>query len=277
MVVWRGCEDACQGFKDYIAKSGMKAEVVVRNADRNKKSLPEFVKEARSLKADLVVTWGTSVTLGIAGTLSDHNAPRFLNSIPIVFMIVADPVRAKIVESYARTGRKTVTGTRNRVPERVNIKAMRTYNPAFKHLGMFYNRNETNSVLKVEEMRDLARKMKFKLTATELALGEDGQPKIDTLGAKFAAYKASGVDFVYLGSSSFLRKNGEAFTAAAVENGLPVLSPYEKLVRKSKALMSVAARYYDVGQLAGQQAKAILAEGKTQVIYLFGRCEIMLM
>jgi len=42
----------------------------------------------------------------------------------------------------------------------------------------------------------------------------------------------------------------------------PVLGPYELLVRKSHALMSVAARYYDVGQLAGEQAKAVLVESK---------------
>ena len=76
-----------------------------------------------------------------------------------------------------------------------------------------------------------------------------------------AALEEARVDVLYLGSSSFLRRHGEAFTAAAVARGLPVLSPYEGLVRSASALLSVAPRYYDVGRLAGRQAERILAEG----------------
>jgi len=43
--------------------------------------------------------------------------------------------------------------------------------------------------------------------------------------------------------------------------GIPILSPYESMVTDSHALLSVAARYDDVGRLAGQQAVRILAEG----------------
>lgn len=263
MTVWRGCEAACKGFKDYVSKSGMRAEIVLRNADRDKKKLPSFVDEVRELKADLVVTWGTSVTLGMAGTLADQANPRYLNDVPVVFMIVADPVRSNVIKSYEKTGRKNVTGTRNRVPEIVNIKAVRSYYPAFKHLGLLYNSDERNSVLKMKEMQDLAAKMKFKFTALELKAGPDSQPELKSIPQGIAQLKAKQVDFVYLGSSSFLRKNGDAFTRAAVEYGIPVLSPYEHLVRKSDALLSVAARYYDVGQLAGEQAKAILIDRKT--------------
>ena len=262
MTVWRGCEAACEGFKDYVSKSGMRAEIIVRNADRDKTKLPAFVDEARALNADLVVTWGTSVTLGMAGTLTDHAKPRYLEDIPVVFMIVADPVRSGIIRSYERSGRKNVTGTRNRVPEIINIKALRSYNPAFKHLGLLYNSDEPNSVIKMKEMQELAARMKFKFTAVEATAGPDGRPVLEKIPENIAGLKSKQVDFIYLGSSSFLRKNGDAFTRAAVKHGIPVLSPYEHLVRKSAALMSIAARYYDVGQIAGEQAKAILIDRK---------------
>lgn len=42
-----------------------------------------------------------------------------------------------------------------------------------------------------------------------------------------------------------------------------MLSPYERLVRDSQALISVAARYYDVGRLAASQADKILLGGTT--------------
>jgi putative ABC transport system substrate-binding protein len=263
MAVWRGCEEACEAFKNYFAAKGLDAQIVVRDAKRDKKVLPQFVKEARKLKADLVITWGTSVTLGVAGTLKDAGDPRFINNIPIVFMIVADPIGAGIIKSYEKSGRANVAGTRNRVPERVNIKTIRSYYPGFKRLGVLYNSNEKNSVLKVEDLRALTEEMKFELVALELELGTDGRPKPESIPEKMVELKDKGVDFVYLGSSSFLRKNGEVFTESAIKNGMPVLSPYEALVRKSHALLSVSARYADVGELTAQQAQKILFEGAT--------------
>ena len=100
--------------------------------------------------------------------------------------------------------------------------------------------------------------MGFELTALELPLDASGKPHVEDIAKKIAALKSLGVDFIYLGSSSFLRDNKDAFTGAAVNNSIPVLSPYENLVRDSQALISVAARYYEVGRLAGQQAEKIL-------------------
>ena len=246
MVFWRGCEETCEGFKEYIAEKGIDAELVVRNANRDKAKLPAFVEEARALEADLVVTWGTSVTRGIAGTLSDQGNPRFINDIPLVFMIVADPVGSQIIVSYEKTGRANVTGTRNRVPETVNINTIRSYFPAFKRLGLLYNTNEHNSVIKVQEIAELAKTMNFELVALELELGSDGKPKTESIPVRMAELDAANVDFIYLGSSSFLDVHRDIFTQSAVDHGIPVLSPYERLVRDSHALLSIAARYQDV-------------------------------
>ena len=262
MVMWRGCEEACNGFKEYIGKKGIDANLVVRNANRDKSKLSGCVEEARALHADLVVTWGTSVTRGVAGTLSDRGDSRFINDTPLVFMVVADPIGSKIIESYEKTGRDNITGTRNRVPESVNIKTIRSYYPAFKRLGILYNTNENNSVVKVKEVAALAKKMNFELVALELELGEDGKPKPESIPVRMADLRAAGVDFIYLGSSSFLDVHRDIFTKSAVDHGMPVLSPYERLVRDSHALMSIAARYQDVGALAGRQAKSILVDGK---------------
>ena len=262
MVFWRGCEETCEGFKDYIARNRIDAKLVIRNANRDKGKLAGYVEEARALKADLVTTWGTSVTRGVAGTLSDQNDPRFVNDIPVVFMVVADPIGSKIIESYEKTGRDNVTGTRNRVPESVNINTIRSYYPAFTRLGLLYNRNEHNSVVKMQEMAKLADEMSFEFVALELELGADGKPNPESVPVRMAELKAAGVDFIYLGSSSFLDVHRDLFTQSAVDHGIPVLSPYERLVRDSHALLSIAARYQDVGELAGRQVKSILVDGK---------------
>ncbi len=261
IATWRGCEEACQGFQDYLTEAGLDADFILRDAGRDKGVIPGFLAEARAEQVDLILTWGTSVTRGIAGTLADLDDPAFNHDIAQVFTIVADPVGAGVIRSLEATGRPNLTGTFNRVPESVNIETIRAYHPGFAHLGLIYNTNEKNSVLKQAEIAALSTEMGFELTALDLPLGADGKPRVEDIAPKIAELKAAGVEFIYLGSSSFLRANRDAFTGAAVENGIPVLSPYERLVRDSQALISVAARYADVGRLAGMQAEKILAGG----------------
>lgn len=261
LALWRGCEEACEGFKAGIAESGLAAEIVTRDAGQDKALLPGFVEEARALEADLVLTWGTSVTLGIAGTLEDVGDRRFLQDIPIVFTVVADPFGTGIAASLEGSGRANLTGTFNRVPEAVNIEVVRAYDPTFDKLGLLYNRNEPNSLLKLEELRSLSAEMGFELVALELAPESDQPPDVATIPARMADLAAQGVRWKYLGSSSFLYQNGELYTSAAVENGIAVVSPYENLVRDQQALLSVATRYQDVGRLAAAQAVRILQDG----------------
>jgi putative ABC transport system substrate-binding protein len=261
ITTWRGCEEACTGFQDYLNEAGLDAEFLIRDAGRDPSKLPVFIAEARAEQVDLILTWGTSVSRGIAGTLDDLDDPAIPHEIPRVFTVVADPVGARIVESFDRTGRTNVAGTFNRVPERVNIETIRTYLPSFSHLGLLYNTNEENSVLKHAEMAALSGEMNYAFTAVELPLYADGKPRTGDIAPKMAELKAAGVDFLYLGSSTFLDVNRDVFTAAAVENGIPVLSPYERLVRDSQALISIAARWYDTGRLAGAQAEKILVGG----------------
>lgn len=261
IATWRGCEEACQGFQDYFTQKGLDVEFILRDAGRDQDLLTGFLALARDERVDLILTWGTSTTRGIAGTLDDLDNPAFNHDIPQVFTVVSDPVGAGVVESLEHTGRANVTGTFNRVPEAVNIETIRTYHPGFKRLGLIYNANEKNSVLKHAEILALSRQMQFDLTALNLPLGDDGKPRVEDIAPQMVELKRAGVDFVYLGSSSFLDANRDVFTAAAVDNGIPVLSPYERLVRNSQALISVAANYYDVGRLAATQAEKILFDG----------------
>ena len=262
-IYWSGCEEVCWGFNDYLGEKGIDYEIVIREAERDKAKLPAFLEEAREMDADLILTWGTSVSLGIAGTLDDVADPRFNNAIPQVFTVVADPVGVRLVESLEKTGRANITGTYNRVPERINIETIRAYLPGFRRLGLLYHADEPNSVVKKEELAGLTKELDFELVALELPLGEDGKPQAIDIVNNMAMLKERGVDFLYLGSSSFLDLHKDVLTLSAADQGIPVFSPYIRLVRTSDALLSVAASYYEVGRLAAQQAEKILVEGQT--------------
>ena len=259
LVVWRGCEDACKGFQDYFREEGIEVTFIIRDANRDKTKLPDFVQEAKELKVDLVLTWGTSATVGMIGTLADSDPVRYITEIPVVFMIVADPVGAGIIANYESSGRSNITGTLNRVPEEVQMNAIRAYRD-FKRLGIIYNTNELNSVLNVKKIRKLAKNMRFELFEQSIDLDENGKPMIESVPQKIKELKNRNVTFIYVGSSSFLMRNKDYLTDSAIEQGVPIVAAYEEMARKSNALLAVASRYYSVGKLAGFQAKNILVD-----------------
>jgi len=257
MAVWRGCEDACRGFQDYLREEGVDANLIIRDANRDKAKLPDFVREAKELKVDLVITWGTSVTVGMIGTPANSDPARYITNIPVVFMIVADPIGAGIIENYESSGRTNITGTRNRVPEEVQMKAIRAYR-YFKQLGIIYNTNELNSVLNLKIMRRLAKNMRFDLFERSIDLDENGKPILESIPEKIKELKNRNVAFIYVGSSSFLMRHRDYLTKSAIEQRVPIVAAYEAMATKSNALLAVASRYYSVGKLAGFQAKNIL-------------------
>lgn len=260
MTVWRGCEEACQGFFDYIETNNLPVEITLRNANRDKTKLAEFLEEARSLSPDLVVTWGTSVSKAIIGTRDEFGDKTKLGDIPALFMIVADPVGAGIIDSPQTSGRSLVTGIRNRIDEEVQIRVMREYFPVNK-IGVVYSTAELNSNLNTQKLKSLEEKMEFETVIETYELDENGKPLPGQFDGKMQKLVEQGADVVYVGSSSYNLSNRDDFTSAAVANGLPVASAYDSMVTESNALISVSNKYYRVGQLAANQAEKVLFEG----------------
>jgi putative ABC transport system substrate-binding protein len=126
---------------------------------------------------------------------------------------------------------------------------------------VIYKSNEPNAVLKVTELEELAQAMGFERVAREFPLATDGRPRVESIADAVAAMKAEGVDWLYVSSSSFLVDNHVHLSNAALEQDLQLASAYEELVTNGHALIAVAVRYYNVGRLAGEQAKAILVDG----------------
>ncbi|MEH6578015.1 MAG: ABC transporter substrate-binding protein [Amphritea sp.] len=261
MVVWRGCEEACQGFKQYLKDQELPVEVILRDVARDKSKISDYLAEAKRLKPDLVVTWGTSVSKGIIGPIKNDNPQQHLEDIPALFMVVADPIGAGIIESYEHSGRPQVTGIRNRVPEEVQIRAIQDYLDA-RRIGIIYNPSELNSTLNTEKLEKLSDSMDFELIKYTYQLDKSDKPLEGQLPRLMKQLAKDKVDVVYVGSSSYNRQNRDEFTQEAINQQLPVASAYEVMVTQSNGLLAVANRYYNVGRLAGDQAKKVLFEDK---------------
>jgi putative ABC transport system substrate-binding protein len=260
MVLWRGCEDACQGFQEYLRSKDASVEFLLRDVKQDATQLPGLVKEARALAVDLVVTWGTTATLGIVGEYDKADPDRYLTDIPVLFMIVTDPLEARVVQDLERPGRN-VSGTLYLVPEDVQMRAIRSYLP-FDKLGMIYNTNEVNAVISADKIRKVAVEQGFQVVAREVPNDAGGKPIVDSLSGLIGELAKEKVDLIYIGSSSFIVLNRDVFTRAAIERGLPVAAAGEVAVVESDALMGLVSRYHTVGQLTAARAEEILYGGK---------------
>lgn len=257
IAVWRGCEEACQSFKSYFEPLSKKIKFVVRNAERDKAKLPGFVKEIKILQPDLVVTWGTSVSKSILGRWDEPESDAHITQIPAVFMIVADPVGAKISKNYNFTGRINVTGTLNRAPALAQLKTIKKYKPISK-IGMVYNTNELNARLSVQAVKNAAKELGISVVTEQIAVESNGKPIIGDIVPAVTRIARQKPDFLYMGSSSFLTKYRKEFTGAALELNLPVAAGSEVPVRKGAALLGIASKYASIGKIAALQAEKIL-------------------
>jgi putative ABC transport system substrate-binding protein len=100
--------------------------------------------------------------------------------------------------------------------------------------------------------------MEFELVEVPVPMDESGRPDPAAIPEVIGRLAEARVDFVYIGSSSFLLSNVAAFTEAAVAAGLPVASAGEVPIRQGTGLLGVVSPNFVVGLLAGSQAEKIL-------------------
>ncbi|MEW5726314.1 MAG: ABC transporter substrate-binding protein [Pseudomonadota bacterium] len=258
MALYRGWEEAAQGFKDYFTNQNIPVELIVRDAGQDREKIKGFAAEAKALKVDLVFTWGTSVTQEMLGPFDAPDPARHITDIPAVFAIVSQPVGAKVVPNLESSGRN-ITGTSYLVPVETQLNLVQSYRP-FTRLGIVYNPLEKNSLVAVEELKAQGRSMGFTLTAAPVDV-VDGKPAPASIPAKVAEVKAAGVDYLYIPPDTFLNVNRDILTGAALEQGIPTFAAAENPVLTSKAMFGGVYRYYTVGQLTAYKAEQILVHG----------------
>jgi putative ABC transport system substrate-binding protein len=258
MVVFRGCEEACEGFKSYWANRKIPVEIEVLDAKTDTKRLPEFVKHVKATKPDLLVTWGTTVSLQMLGTIDNVDPAKHVTDIPSLFMIASTPVGSKLVKSLNAPGRN-VTGTLYIVPVATQLSTARLYMP-FKRIGYISNSTEDNSKIVQQELEQAQSEFNFDLVAVKVPLTAAGKPDASSLPGLIDELAKNKVDLLYFAPDTFLLLNRDVVTKEAVKRKIPVLAVSEAIVRESDALFGVVNRYSTVGQLTASKAEMILVK-----------------
>ncbi|MBL8470400.1 MAG: ABC transporter substrate-binding protein [Rhodocyclaceae bacterium] len=259
MAVYRGCEEACRGFQDYFRKRGIAADFILRDAAQDASKIPDFVTEAKRLRPDIVVTWGTTVTLGMVGNWRKPDPARHITDLPVIFMVVADPVASGIIENERSSGRN-LTGTLTLLPMETQFKSARSY-LKFNRVGFIINPTEKNSLDARDQLRVVAEREQFSVIERELPVDVSGRPDASAIPDLVAQLVAEKVDLIYQGPDTFLITRAQALTSAAVERGIPVFASNESPVVNARALFGIVNKYEDCGRYTARQALRILQDG----------------
>ena len=255
-ITFRGITEVERGFQEYFAARRIPVQITFRDLNRDASRMQGFIDEIRATKPDLVYTWGTSVTLGVVGTYDAYDPSRHITDIPVVFTLVAAPVLAKIVPEL-KASRRNVTGVFHVAPTDAQIRAMASYRP-FKSIGILYTPTEQNSVVVVDEVREVSKRMGFTVIARPLKL--DAAKKVTAEGAPdmIREMKAQKIDWLYLPPDSYLgTQTKSVIIPVAMELGLPTFASTEQLM-ETGALTGLVSRYHSIGQFTAYKAEQIL-------------------
>ncbi|MEP7156883.1 MAG: ABC transporter substrate-binding protein [Betaproteobacteria bacterium] len=258
-ITWRGKTQVEKGLEDYFGKQGTAVEFAWRDAEQQPARLAEFAAEIKSIRPDLVYTWGTPPTLGIAGAYDAIDPAKHVTDIPLLFALVAAPVAAKLVPSLTQRNRD-ITGVTHVATLEAQFEAIRTYRP-FTKLGVLYNAAERNSVATTEGLRQLATRRQFQLVEQTFDRAADGKVQPTNIEEKILAMKRAGAEWLYLGPDTYVFSQIERIAAAAMEQRLPTFSATEAaLSGKAPVLAGLVSSYYTIGQFAGYKAEQILVK-----------------
>ena len=259
-ITFRGMTEVERGFQEYFTANRIPVEIIWRDLARDASKMPGFLEEIRQMRPDLIYTWGTSVTLGVVGPYDAIDRTKHITDIPVVFTLVAAPVLAKIVPGV-ESSKRNVTGVSVVATTLQQVHAMASYRP-FKTVGVLYTPTEQNSVVILEELREIAKKQNFTVVAKPFKL--DAAKRVTAEGAPemIREMKEQKVDWLYLPPDSYLNTVTQKIVIpAAMQNDIPTFASTEGLM-ETGALMGLVARYHAIGQYTAYKCAQILVNRK---------------
>lgn len=259
-VVWRGESAVEAGFQEYLNQRGVPYEMTIRNLNLSRANAPGIIEEIKQAQPDLVYTWGTGTTQSILGKINESESDHLVRDIPGIFVLVAYPVSAEIINSFEYPGRN-VTGVAFLASIEAQLNAMLAYRP-FKKMAVIYDSTQNNSRINVSQLEEIAPQMGLELLALPIPKNEDGLSDPETLPGLVQRAKDSGADVLYMGPDSFIFRHREVYTTAAMKAGLPTFASTQAPLRTSRAMFGLVSDYHTLGKLAAVQAERILVDGE---------------
>ena len=234
---------ARDGIKEALAAEGFVDGEQIEFVYESAQGKPEIAAQiAKKFVGD-----GVTIIVPIS-TPSAQGAVAATKDIPIVFTAVTDPVAAQLVTSLAKPG-GNVTGISDMSPLPEHIALMQEITPNAKRIGVVYNPGETNSVVIVERLKELAGPAGIEIVEAAATKSGDVQQATLALVGK--------VDAIYIPTDNTVVSALEAAVSVAMENQIPLYAGDTDSVPRG-AIATVGFNYHNVGIETGKLVARIL-------------------
>jgi putative ABC transport system substrate-binding protein len=250
------CADSCyvrpgDAFLDELRKLGwIEGTTIVierKGADYRLDQLPALAADLVRSKPNLIVTFGPPPARAAKNATSD---------IPIVMLLVADPVGLGLASSLAHPG-GNLTGVATPVPGAFlgkMLDVLRQLLPQAKRLAVFINPSNEIHRLNFPEIPPAAAMLGFQLDVIELR--EAGE-----LPGAIAAAKARGAEALYVLGDAILSYPPNRVPDLAAQAGLPSIS-FMSSFAKGGGLISYGPDFDALARLGAHYVHRILKGAK---------------
>jgi len=256
LVLWRGETDAEAGFKDYWKNTDLTPIFSIKNCNADKKKLEDIIEEVRTGDADLVYTFGTTVTKAVLDAKIERNHDGVDERVPLVFNIVTDPEILN-QERGDDANKRIYTGVSHIPSIQSQLDVINSFG-TFQTLGVIYNPAEENSLSIVKSLQEHGVEYGYSVIEAPVSLNGEGTPLVDSVRATVEKLAVAKPGIVYLPSDSFVIKNAEIIIALINKHGIPTFSVTEEPVVKHHALIGLVGSYYNAGNFAAYKAAQIV-------------------
>lgn len=236
------------GFKDLGLQEGQHFALDVRDAKGDLSAVEEAARSLERSKVSLIYAVNTSVSTRVHRTTT---------SIPIVFAVGSDPVRAGLVASFANPGGR-LTGvhfySEDLTAKRLSI--LKETLPGLRRVVTFYNPGNEVALVSMNLAREAAAQLKIEIVERRVASVEELRLALSTLDTKNTGA------FYYV-SDGMISSQGQLIVDTARARKLPTMFHEHSLVAHG-ALASYGVSYHEVGRVSARYVQQILAGASPQ-------------
>lgn len=233
--------DIERGLQNELSERGYTPHYDLGNAGGESEVAEKIAKRFLKKKVDIAVGISTPSALALA---------KVIQTIPVVFSGVTDPVEAGLLPSFDDPSGSNITGVSDFPPVDREVELIqKVFRP--KVVGSIYNKREKNSV----GIQKIIKK-KMKETGIHfLSVPVKDKTEIQEVTASLIGR----VDVLYLGNDNLLMANLDQVVPLTRKNKIPIFSSDVSIAERSLDIsLAYGLNYYKIGVETGQIINEIL-------------------
>ena len=236
-------DEAREGFVQALADNGyVDGENMVldyQNAQSDQSNLTSMGDRLVNNENDLIL----AIATGAAQTLAAKT-----QTIPVMVTAVTDPVDAGVVDSMEKPG-TNVSGTSDASPMEDQVDLLMEICPETKVIGLMYTSSEDNSVLQINQIKEILDARNISYVEQTVTNSNDVQQAVQSVVTK--------CDAIYIPTDNVLASSMALVADVTREAKVPVITGFTSGVTDG-GLATLGISYYNLGYQTGEMAVKVL-------------------